>query len=149
MLTSSFTLSMDAGENLLISSFNSFCSLRNFFISSTNLHTGSGTLSFLHALGPVLLALSDLIPPSVTASSLAGAVAAAGAAAAVAAPPKRLGVAAVVLVAVFPNKLEPVPPRVSVDPVVAVVAGVRLPNKEVVVVVAAGLAADKLPNKPP
>lgn len=139
---------MDAGENLLISSFSSFCSFRNFFISSTSLQTGSGTVSFLQAFGPVLLALSDLIPPSVTVSSFAGAVVAAGAAAGVVDAPKRLGVAAA-LVALLPNRLVPVPPRLRVDAVGAVEDAVRLPNREVVFVVVAGLEVDRFPNSPP
>ena len=146
--TSSLTLSIEAGENRLISSFNSFCSFRNFFISSTSLHTGSGTVSFLQAFGPVLLALSDFIPPNVTASSL-GAGAAAGAAAGV---PNKLGAGAAKLAGelVLPNKLGAVPPRVKVDPVEAAGAAASelLPNNEVVLVVVAGLAADKFPNKP-
>ena len=144
--TSSLTLSIEAGENRLISSFNSFCSFKNFFISSTSLHTGCGTVSFLQAFGPVFLALSDLIPPSVTASSL-GAVVAAGAAAVV---PNKLGAAELVAVFVFPNKLVPEPPRLRVEPVGA--AGVAesevFPNREVVLVVVAGFDVARFPNSP-
>lgn len=140
---------MDAGENRLISSFKSFCSFKNFFISSTSLQTGSGTVSFLQALGPVFFALSDLIPPNVTESSLGGVVVAVVAGAAV--EPKRLGAAAVLpAVLVFPNKLVPELPSVRAELPAAAVVPPRdvFPNSEVVLVVVVGFDADKFPNNP-
>lgn len=158
--TSSLTLSSEAGENRLISSFKSFCSFRNFFISSTSLQTGSGTASFLHALGPVFLTVSDLMPPRVMVSSLAATVLLLGAAAVeTGAAPKRL-VAGVALV-VLPKRLLGLPRfRVVPPPPVAGAAGVVrdvLPKREGVVVVvevvvvaaAPGLEALRLPNSPP
>ena len=118
-------------------------------MSSTNLHTGSGTASFLHAFGPVFLTVSDLIPPRVTASSLEEA---AVVDVVETVPPNKL-VAGAVAAVVLLNKLVPV----LVAPIFSALprgAGARevFPKRDEVfvglAVVVAGLDAPRLLNSP-